>query len=118
MENIIKNMLLNNDISYIIMLGAVLYTLYRLFLLWWDFRQKRHELQDEKDEYINNLIDARVLPITARLDKAITRIDNLDKLRLPTKLIAIETKLEILTSNVDAGFKRIEEDIRSFHRRS
>ncbi len=115
MESIYKLLLEKAPLPVMIIIG--IFCVYRLFVVLWDIRQKRAEIKDEMDDYVNNLIDAKTSPLNSKLELVNHRINDLDKLRLPIKLIAIETKLEVLTSNVDAGFKRIEEDIRSFHRK-
>ncbi len=117
MERVIIKMFENIEISYVLILMMILFVAYRLFLFFWDLHKKHNEIKEEMDEYINSLIDIKLSPVHTKTDIMCHRIDNIDKLRLPTKLIAIETKLEILTSNIEAGFKRIEEDIRSFHRK-
>ncbi len=117
MDTLIKMFSGQYESSYIVLSLIVVFCCYRAVVIFWTFRSKSKELKNEMEYYINNLIDTKTSPILSRLNIANHRIDDLEKLRLPTKLIAIETKLEILTSNVEAGFKRIEEDIRTFHRK-
>lgn len=117
MDGFVKAAVESMNMTYAAGTAVFAFIAYRLLLFLWELRKKRNELKNEMDEYVNSLIDIKLRPVADDADRAHRRINELDKLQLPVTLTAIETKLGILASSVDAGFKRIEEDIRSFYRK-